>query len=1042
MSIDVAIAFQKVKPICVELSRHAFLPPQHFNPSSKELLKSLHNLNKELENIANDASALSPKFADYVFVPIASLFKQESLDVPHVRELLLIISHLTSLCWSTPGSFPQSLSRQLFPLITFLISSDKHNAGLNAKGTSFQLAAAKILETVYASLAIQKRHNIYDFFSEPNNLPALGHSVTILLDILVHKGEDKEVGEAVLKALDVLYREAINDGEVLSFILPGNVSSIAKLFVKPGVTVNYKVICKSLDLLEFLLTVVYSDTDLEARNETFTIEQIVEAGHLSPITVMTANSTSAKSGKVHRDTKWLQATSAQVKLALEGVMEKLKKRNNMNIIKALANFAKAVLLNCTNSLANCRELLLTVLFDTSGDQTLSAFDGFQAAAVKSMLETDTSRIGHFIQSDDDSGMTRIKRATEYLANSNYLEDELVPKVVYAIKDGMIQFLEQKRLRMNDTKLIEQGGGIIIHQNLLALDSESFPLIPTLPNNFTLSLVSLVQLLGSVINEAQFCDVVDQILGEEETSHYLQAAISVWMGSLLMVGQSGLKRQIDPHVDEFLDFGTEGAELAGAPLGCCYSLLEECSAIITELTRNKPSLSKPSEMCVSLSLEGIKLLSESMGENFRDELIDYLFPVIDCLASTSPIIRSFARSAVQSIADNLYKGSVRDLLLDNTDYLVDAISSFLNNCVTDRVATVLMVLFQIGGYDVVQRSQDVLQTLFRLVDSYHGYTELCMDCFQLFDLILSQINSLYVVESVRQLPSSKEFKTSSFSPWGIQSMNDLMTILDRPKTEDSSVVELEDDKYEERVSGFQDYFDQKLRQADSDDEDDDDTMENGNQLMEPVQVESHDAWLSPIPLESYRLLLQIFGYGERLLMHDSKPLRAHILRSMERMAPLLETQHNSYLPQVASSWNAVVECSLSEDYTLATASFRTLRAFITTAGDFLTKRFIDLWTTYKRKSPVVRHTIEFVSTANGLSIPREFPMVIKEALISLAELLLEGICKSELHISDTLQQEMLRQCLIVLPKEHIQSKSLHLGDIAESLNYTIKSTKTI
>ena len=140
-----------------------------------------------------------------------------------------------------------------------------------------------------------------------------------------------------------------------------------------------------------------------------------------------------------------------------------------------------------------------------------------------------------------------------------------------------------------------------------------------------------------------------------------------------------------------------------------------------------------------------------------------------------------------------------------------------------------------------------------------------------------------------------------------------------------------------------------------------------------------------------------------------------------------------LPQVAKSWDLIVQLTLSDDFALAKVACDCLRELIACSGDFVTKRFLDLWTLYRSSSQLLkivapRGVTVTDSSKKWLSSPRQFPLSTKEALVALCEMLLEGITNTGQLTSETQLQEMVYCCLLVLPRNIVESKSLILGDI--------------
>lgn len=145
------------------------------------------------------------------------------------------------------------------------------------------------------------------------------------------------------------------------------------------------------------------------------------------------------------------------------------------------------------------------------------------------------------------------------------------------------------------------------------------------------------------------------------------------------------------------------------------------------------------------------------------------------------------------------------------------------------------------------------------------------------------------------------------------------------------------KDDNEPSNFQEYFDSKLREPDSDDDE-----EEREEEVEGSSNEYTDQWTSPIPSDSYKILLQILGYGERLLTHPSKRLRVQILIVMRLIFPLLSTQHNLLIREVASTWDSIIQCVLCSDYSIVQPACSCVEQMIKYSGDFVAKRFIELW----------------------------------------------------------------------------------------------------
>lgn len=150
--------------------------------------------------------------------------------------------------------------------------------------------------------------------------------------------------------------------------------------------------------------------------------------------------------------------------------------------------------------------------------------------------------------------------------------------------------------------------------------------------------------------------------------------------------------------------------------------------------------------------------------------------------------------------------------------------------------------------------------------------------------------------------------------------------------------------------------------------------------------------------------------------------------------MLATQYSSLLPQVAQAWPLISTLTFDSDYSIVEAACVCLRIMIECSGDFVSKRFVDLWKEVKARSILLKE-IKYSQIENGQETTSvvvlnriRFPPITMKALAALNYMLLEGIIIAELFLSDLDIRDMLHCCVQSIPKNEIESKSLHLGDV--------------
>ena len=1051
--------FDLLREPCVNLSKIAFLPHSAFDPNSNELVIALKEVNDKLQDLINrNVPEVSSQIADYVFVPIASILKQESASESATRYILSIISHLLKLAWNKDGTFPEKLSLQLFPLVTYLLNPSQKEDELNKKPLEFKEASVQVLKYFMKSIKVQSYSN--NFFSIPNRtMQPMAHSITTLLNILQNSTQYPDLQLDCLQTLTILYNNIVRDGETLSYILPGNVSAISKLLVIPGRSVNFKVVIQALELLESLITIVYDDIELNAQIDVIQdITDIVEStGEIKKFddSVIVIDD-KYSSGKKHRTTSWLKATSAQVKIALQAIIPRLLKRDNPSIKKALIKFSSTILTHCSKTLLVCKQLLLSVLLELEDDpQSLLTQN---MPLVKQEINNSLQKLHTNIQFDTAKDIKILDFALTKFSD-NDMDIDMVVSTINTIIDCLNSQNEPNKLSPlgNTEKITEQSNSMTISSkfDLSKVSESNAKIFHKLTRETETSLKQLLEHAGkSLYKRDQLSHVIGSLVSnfDPDEVQLMHRTIILWVLGSLLRGTISQPTDENNDIEQYISFDDNSIMGLSDDLNeACYMTLQfshDLGNDIVEIAEGQ-GISKENEtgLCTVLSIT--QTVSNIMKKEFKDDLIDYLYIVIDSLASNSTAVRQTAQDCSITIANELYDGDVKTLILENMDYLIDTVSIKLNKGLTNRVCTVLTVIYRIAGYKAIESFRDILETIFKMIDFYHGYAELCLQFFQLFKVVVIEMKHAYLENDIKLL-SDEHITASSFAPWGMINFEQLSSALDQEFSDISLLNgDMDLDIKDGESTNFQEYFDKKLKDMNPDSDDEDDGEGDEDTAMDDHGKDGipgdhdEDKWVSPIPKESYKVLLQIFAYGDRLLKHNSKQLRVQILDVNALVVSLLFTQYNSMLPQIAQTWDAIVECMYDNDYAVVNSACHCLEEMIHYSGDFIIKRFIDLWEPLQEKSQLLqdirarknaaKRTIPSKDTRD-LIIRPNLPPVVRSSLASLCSMLLEGISISEMELAEDSIEEMLKYCVDVIPLEQIEKKSLLVGDILSTINY--------
>lgn len=322
--------FAEIKPICVEVSQIALLPPEVFRPESPRLIQSLKKLSDELEKHCKQNCdkeyILSTKFADYVFFPLSNLLKQKSLGTNATRYVLHVVGFLIQHSWA--HDMNPTLLDQLCPLVIFLCGgasiSNTRESSIVSKDIAFKTSATYCLTAIIKCFP---RLHFSDPESGPKRLSILGDSTTILLDIIGSfpsplNQEDNDVVLSVLSTLKWLYSTRIT-AEQTSFVFPGVISKIVNFSISTK-NLHFTTLIEILNVLRTFIVKVFNDQSLaidlvdksEVPDDLQSLRDLLD--HLASETAKTelVPFEMKETATAHRTKLWLLATSKQLKLSL------------------------------------------------------------------------------------------------------------------------------------------------------------------------------------------------------------------------------------------------------------------------------------------------------------------------------------------------------------------------------------------------------------------------------------------------------------------------------------------------------------------------------------------------------------------------------------------------------------------------------------------------------------------------------------------------------------------------------------------------------
>lgn len=821
------------------------LAPQGvFNPQNKIVTQRLLNLDSVLKELLTVSTP--PKLADYVFMPLAPLFK-EKLSTSQTETLLSILNTLIVNCWSQPGTMPPELAKQLVFLVVFMLKDSQ---------TSPCHVGITGLKNLISSIRIQK----LPIFEKG----IFAHTVDLLLDRCMERAEL----QCHIDCFDGLILLLQTDGDSLSFVLPKTASVIVKVVKSKA---HFSLLVKCIQTLTVLVHRVFDDVELFSQTS-------------SPPTFK---------GTPARNSQWLEPAVKQMALVFK-VVGTLQSHHKGNVKESVCELYRNVVRSSCHCLKLCIPFILDGIAHLSATGTDIDFTFVLEDEVAVQLGEKAKEISSLLVSANHEGasinLKKMMFYIDYLRSRNYIAVEtLAQDIARRLSNQMsitvIGGTKTKRMISPASPVSLETELILLSQNQ-SLSKKEFPSFELMDRVLDPSVQrAIVRVLECIGSGPDSLGLIYNLVGG--STDQTAKAISLWAAMCALHNADH-----DFLVD---DTNNEAA----------HTLLEVAAELMDQtMSQEQDSVIGSIQ---TICLETISKAAIIMKGDFSPYLIDYLYPVIYSLASSNEIVRATAQQTSLQIAAQCSGGSLRSLIFENCDYLVDAISIRLtSDMVNPRSFGVLLVLIKFGGSDILFLLEDVVNTLFTLLDMYHGYAVLCEGIFAVFNAILDEILSAYMRQPV------ESGSDKGFGVFGFKSISDIGSLLEK---QDSNV-----------------FLEDRLDKSESDSDDEDVEIES----------EEREKWTSPVPHNLYFLVHRIFLYCDTLLTHESTRLRLQILTLLPKCVPILFTSEDNWLPALAASWDSVESSVCENDVRIVVPAARALGCFLEFAGDFLCQRFKAMW----------------------------------------------------------------------------------------------------
>ncbi|KAI5811256.1 armadillo-type protein [Peziza echinospora] len=947
--------FLQLKPHCIAVSQLALGGGGGGGGDTNNPAAANQGLTKELGGLLEVVRAVSTSqqdvltqpIGDYIFFPLSHVFRQHQKLSDRVIELALqILDILIRTCWRI--EVPKELAKQLVILVTFIVGGPPGTPSQqNRASEECKIAGCSCLEGLFRSISLS--NTCRGMFFEEQNLPATGHLVSTLLETLVDSVDSVELGTIAMKALKVLLEDCLTDVDVLASFLPGIVSQFSKILApqKRSTRRSSTIIAGTINLLASVLYRVL--TDLDGSNT---------------IAITEKESAKKEGLKVTRTKSWFTATSSQVKTALEGIIARNRSHSKSAVRSAILQLCFGLLTNCIKAMESSQAigLLVDTLVILAGDE-----DEDIARLSSNSLQTlavTVPTLGETLQQSVHGWVVSLPRVMQ--SNDEDIKAKLVQRISAGLKiltdmgveSSVLQDIIAQNIRdsLESTQAFSGKQAITTQFNpsseLISLrstnkengSSNQYPDLILAHRTQKETIASLKQLLKTIgaTSSTTVLDLADRYIRESRDG----SPVALWIAVNLM--RSTVQKSTE--VDQWLD-------MRGVSTDDEDGLLEELFAVSIDLLTNTtaatayiPDDGTDSTITTCLSMEAISLFAEKHGEGFRHELVDVIYPIVHLLGSASPTVQRHAMITLNNISLSCEYQSPQELILDNMDYLVNAIALKLNTFdISPQAPAVLGMMVKLTGKSILPFLGDVVESIFAALGNYHGYEDLCRSLFGVLkDVVDVSVEGDDEIKKIEGRVSSQHNEKRERLTVD-KLLERLKGDLEREERTRREIKELEEaaadikkgefprvpwaKPKEEKKFDPEAYLNGEMDMDDGGGEDGEDGEDGAVQKQDEKP---------PEPTQTYKLIQKITRLTQHYLTHPSPVLRLQLLQLVGTSSVLLAQNEREFLPLVNDVWPVLFVRLFDDEAHVVIGAAHTIADLARVCGDFISSRVSDGW----------------------------------------------------------------------------------------------------
>jgi hypothetical protein len=853
------------------------------------------------------------KLADYVFFPLSQILRRKQKYTDMLSELTIrSVGILLEYGWR--NAIALDLAKQLLILLTFVAGG--------VPGQATAPVPEELLIEAYGALGALFR----DLSVTPGGptslvdagtIPALGHCVTVILDGI----KDGPSTDAQIKALQALAAIwcCIKDQEVLSTFLPGTISALTKCLM-PSTTSrrSRKTIAIALGVLEQVLVSTLSD--IRTRN-------IRDSGESS-----TAVSTHSAEQKTQTK-PWLKATTGQIKLALSNII-RLRNHESTEVRRALNKLCVTILDECHDTLAESLSILVETCMTLNETKTeddvtstttlmdLATIHPDLGETIKVTVYNWITSLPRIMQSNDKTAkhvaLGQLSKAQQLLSDLNLDSSVLQDALGNSLRDSVTATIEplsaEKVLQEADFDLSSQDALTLAMDN--ALSTKFSPVVmPQESQRDTRT--DLTKLLDNFSSRQSQISMASEMLDYGRSASGLGLLSAYWLSSQLLRSATLKNKDLDEFFTSALTISDDQETVQQELFSFSLSVLLGADGGETDWRLQ------------AIALEVIADTSQRLKKEFRTDLVDTLYPIAQLLGSPNPRLRQHAITCLNIVSKECGYNNASDLIIDNVDYMVNAISLRLNTFdISPQAPQVLVMMIRLTGPSLLLYLDDVVGSIFAALDNFHGYHRLVEILFS----VLGEIVDVGSKSGQLQITSGNTAISHRKTAMPFPTIPDIVKAIAKKQAQGNDQIPHEDFPTKPWKDGKT-----LLDEAEASPSDSDPKQEDNDDDEPPPEI------AKPPPTKTYTMVQSIARLGQHYLTNESPVLRAKLLGLISTACNALHNNEDEFLPLINDIWPVVIKRLYDDEPFVSIAAADTVASICKCAGDFMATRMHNEWT---------------------------------------------------------------------------------------------------